>query len=272
MSADLAAPADGPLSAAETARRAGDPPADATADCLAEWISAAHERSIEAILETARRVAIAHDRAKSRHHGAWREVVALLPFGDDAARLYPCIWPIFGQLSASKPEQVRSLPPSVGTLAQLAQLDKATVFDLLARGAISARMSRADAMSIYNGHQYGQCPCGACQERKASLARAAAVSTSPPPLSPVLVNVAAPSPPATAYPAPALVIPEPQESVLALLGAFAAGDHAAAAEAWRLADHWATAVELIRLLDAEVRAGGRTLAEYTRLLPSGSAS
>jgi hypothetical protein len=118
-------------------------PAQNTRQYHTERISEAWQKSVEAIIETGRRVLDAKDGLA---HGEFLKMVNEdLPFGEDAAEQ---LMAIAAHPVISNSEHVRNLPPSWGTLYQLTRLPAPVLEAKIADGTINPGMERKDVAAL----------------------------------------------------------------------------------------------------------------------------
>jgi hypothetical protein len=121
-------------------------PAQNTRQYHTERISEAWQKSVEAIIETGRRVLAAKEGPNKLPHGEFLKMVNEdLPFGEDAAEQ---LMAIAAHPVISNSEHVRNLPPSWGTLYQLTRLPAPVLEAKIADGTINPGMERKDVAAL----------------------------------------------------------------------------------------------------------------------------
>jgi hypothetical protein len=109
----------------------------------AKMITAAWQKGVESIVETGDRLIEAKGELE---HGSFEAMVQTkLPFGPDTARMLMAIarHPVI-----SKPEHVRVLPPSWGTLYQLTKLPDPLLTAKIKDGTITPELERKDVPKL----------------------------------------------------------------------------------------------------------------------------
>lgn len=112
----------------------------------AEKITAAWQKSVEAVLETGRALIQAHDELD---HGQWEAMISLeLPFDSSTARR---LIKIARHEVLSNRAHVHALPPSWGTLYELSKLPASTLEAKINDGTITPKLERKEVASKVAG-------------------------------------------------------------------------------------------------------------------------
>lgn len=122
-------------------------PGEWSPDEAARYVTDAYTKSVEAVIETGRRLI---EAKQSLPHGQWLPMVELLPFSERTAQAFMRI----AQHDAiGNPQHVTDLPSSWGTLSVLAQLPPAEVEGRIAAGEITPDLTRRQAEEWAIVHQ-----------------------------------------------------------------------------------------------------------------------
>ena len=122
-------------------------------DSPEEWasrVTSAFTTSVSSIIEVGRVLRAAkrdlgHRRFLSIFKGRPGAVQTPVPFGERTAQLY---MKIAGHAILSNPKCISHLPPSLGTLAELARLEPVTVESYINLGRIHPEMTRVEAIAL----------------------------------------------------------------------------------------------------------------------------
>jgi hypothetical protein len=113
-------------------------------------ISAAWQRGVESIVETGERLHQAKADPDMPHGSFEAMIQCKLPFGPRTAQR---LMAIAGNTVLSNPTHVSHLPPSWGTLAELAKLPTTLLLTKIKDGSINPRMERKDVKALKESEQ-----------------------------------------------------------------------------------------------------------------------
>lgn len=108
----------------------------------ARYVTDAYTKSVEAVIETGRRLVEAKAKLP---HGQWLPMVELLPFSLRTAQTF---MRIADNHALGNTQHVAHLPSSWGTLAVLARLPEDALGERIAAGRIHPDMTRAEAEAL----------------------------------------------------------------------------------------------------------------------------
>jgi hypothetical protein len=113
-------------------------------------ISAAWQRGVESIVETGERLHQAKADPDMPHGSFEAMIQCKLPFGPRTAQR---LMAIAGNTVLSNPTHVSHLPPSWGTVAELAKLPTTLLLTKIKDGSINPRMERKDVKALKESEQ-----------------------------------------------------------------------------------------------------------------------